>query len=826
MTRRAVPPAPTFFERFMSEHPTLPLESLCRRCDPASLGFATTAEVIDSAEVLDQSRAVEAISFGIDIKRSGFNIFVLGESGCGRHATALRLLETKAAGEAVPGDLCYVNNFAEPNKPDLLVLPAGRGARLKADMQQFVSELAKAIAAAFESDEFRARVEALQEEFKEREENALRDLGQASGEDGIALLRTPHGFVFAPIKGEETMNSEEFQALPDAEKERYGKLIETHGEKLQKLLHQFPRWRREMQTRLKALSRETMELAVGHLIEELKEHYADLANVIAFLDAVLKDVTDSAEELREQKSEGESVSGIAFTGSLPLARYQVNLLVDHADTTAAPVVTEDNPNYANLVGRVDHVAHMGTLITNFTMIMAGALHRANGGYLLLDADKLLTQPYAWEGLKRALKARQLRIESLGQVYGLMSTLTMEPEPLPLDVKVVLVGERLLYYLLREYDPEFDQLFKVAADFDDEVERNADNTLRYARFIATQVRRHGMRPFEAPAVARVIEHAARLADDAERLSAATRLIGNLLTEADHRAGLAGRGKVTRADVDEALAAKRRRVDRLQRAGLDEVRRGIRLIDVAGRQVGQINGLAVIDLGEDRFGHPVRITATARLGEGELVDIERESEMGGAIHSKGVMILSSFLASRFARLQPLSLNASLVFEQSYGPVEGDSASLAELCALLSALSAVPLKQSVAVTGSINQFGQVQAIGGVNEKIEGFFDVCAAKGLSGEQGVVIPAANAIHLMLRDDIVAACAEGKFRIWPVDHADAALEILTGMPIGMPDEKGEVPPDTLNYRIALQLAELSALRQAFSLSSGSGREHRRKKKRH
>ena len=810
----------------MNEHPTLPPENLCRRCDPASLGFATTAEVIDSADVLDQSRAVEAIRFGIDIKRAGFNIFVLGESGCGRHATALRLLETKAAGEAVPGDLCYVNNFAEPNKPDLLMLPAGRGARLKTDMQQFVSELAKAIAAAFESDEFRARVEALQEEFKEREENALRDLGQASGEDGIALLRTPHGFVFAPVKGEETMNSEEFQALPDEEKERLGKLIEAHGERLQKLLHQFPRWRREMQTRLKAASRETMQLAVGHLIEELKEHYADLANVIAFLDAVLKDVTDSAEDLREQqKAEGESIGGIAFTGSLPLARYQVNLLVDHADTTAAPVVTEDNPNYANLVGRVDHVAHMGTLITNFTMIMAGALHRANGGYLVLDAEKLLTQPYAWEGLKRALKSRQLRIESLGQVYGLMSTLTMEPEPLPLDVKVVLVGERLLYYLLREYDPEFDQLFKVAADFEDEIVRDADNTLRYARFIATQVRRHGMRPFDAPAVARVIEHAARLADDAERLSAATRQIGNLLAEADHHAGRSGRDKVTRADVDAALAARRQRVDRLQRAGLDEVRRGIRLIDVAGRQVGQINGLAVIDLGEDRFGHPVRITATARLGEGEVIDIEREAEMGGAIHSKGVMILSSFLASRFARLQPLSLNASLVFEQSYGPVEGDSASLAELCALLSALSAVPLKQSVAVTGSVNQFGQVQAIGGVNEKIEGFFDVCAAHGLSGEQGVVIPAANAIHLMLRDDIVAACAAGKFHIWSVSHADAAIEILTDKPVGMPNEKGEVPPDTMNYLIALQLAELSALRQAFSLT-GTGHEPHRKKKRH
>ena len=793
----------------MSERTPLPADRLYRACDPASLGFATTAELAGNVESLDQARAIEAIRFAIAIKRPGFNLFALGEPGSGRHATVRRLLEEQAAGEAVPNDLCYVNNFAEPNRPRLLVLPAGRGARLKADMQQFVSELAKAIAAAFESDEFRTRVEALQEEFKEREDGALHELGQASGEDGIALLRTPQGFVFTPIKGEETMSTEEFQALPDEEKERLGKLIEAHGEKLQKLLHQFPRWRRELQTRLKALSRETMTLAVGHLIEELKEHYADLANVTAFLDAVMKDVVDGAEELREQpKSDGET-SGIAFTGSLPLARYQVNLLVDHAGTQAAPVVTEDNPSYPNLVGRVDHVAHMGTLITNFTMIMAGALQRANGGYLMLDIEKLLAQPYAWEGLKRALKARQLRIESLGQVFGLMSTLTIEPEPMPLDVKVVLVGERILYYLLKEYDPDFDLLFKVAADFEDRVVRDEANTASFARFVATQARQARMRPFDAPAVARVIEHAARLADDAERLTTATRHIVDLLAESDHQAGRLGRDTVTRPDVDAALAARRRRADRLPQEGQEDIRRGLRLIDVGGTKAGQVNGLAVFDLGDDRFGLPVRISATARIGEGEVIDIERETELGGALHSKGVMILSAFLAARYARLQPLSLNATLVFEQSYGPVEGDSASLAELCALLSALSGVPIRQGIAVTGSVNQFGHAQAIGGVNEKIEGFFDTCAQAGLTGSQGVIVPAANVIHLMLREDVVAACAAGKFRVWAVEHADQAIELLTGIPIGTPDEKGEVPAGTMNYLVALQLAELSALRQSF-----------------
>ncbi len=794
-------------------------DQLFRPCDSAQFGFETTAEVTDAVDIIDQARAIGAVQFGIDIKRPGYNVFVLGEPGSGRHAAVQRLLEARAATEPAPNDLCYVNNFAEPNRPRLLQLPPGRGARLKADMQQFVSELAKAITAAFESDEYRARIEATQEEFKEKEEGALRELGQASAVDGIALLRTPHGFVFAPIKGEETMNAEGFQALPEADKDRLGKLMEEHGERLQKLMHQFPRWRREMQARLKDTSRDTMRLAVGHLVEELKDHYTDLRNVIEFLAGVMQDVVDSAEELSEQpKTEGD-MSGVVVSGSLPLARYQVNLLVDHGATRTAPVVFEDSPIFPNLVGRVDHVAHMGTLVTNFTMIMAGALHRANGGYLILDAAKVLSQPYAWEGLKRSLKSGQVHIESLGQVYGLMSTLSLEPEPLPLSVKVVLIGERLLYYLLGEYDPEFAELFKVAADFEDEVARNESNSLGYARFIATLAQREKLRPFERAAVARVIEHAARLAGDAERLSAATQRIRDLLLEADHCAGKAGTAQVRRADVETALAAQIRRADRLRDESQQHILRGLQLIAVAGAQVGQINGLAVVDLGDFRFGHPVRITATARIGEGDVVDIEREAELGGAIHSKGVMILAAFLAARYARTLPLSLSASLVFEQSYGPVEGDSASLAELCALMSALSGLPIKQALAVTGSVNQYGRVQAIGGVNEKIEGFFDICQARGLTGEQGVVVPASNVMHLMLREDVVAACAAGKFRIWAVADVDAAMALLTGVPAGEPNAQGEVPEGTVNFLVATQLADMSALRQAY----GAVAHGRRKK---
>jgi predicted ATP-dependent protease len=801
----------------------LSADKLAQRCDPAQLGFATTDEAPTASAGIAQERALAALRFAIETRAPGFNVFLLGEPGCGRHRFVARLLADAALRAATPPDLCYVYNFADSNRPRLLILPPGRGAALKADMQRFVADLAKAIAAAFDSDTFRSQAEAMQEEYKEREDQALRQLGQAASEQGIALLRTPQGFMFAPLKGEETMGPEDFEALPDEEKARINKLIEEYGEKLRELLHQFPRWRRELQTRLMKLSRETMTLAVGHLIEELKAHYADLENVVAFLDEVMHDVVESAEELRETKGEAEGpVSAIA--GNLPLSRYQVNLCVDHGGAQGAPVIFEDQPSFQNLIGRVDHIAHMGTLITHFTMIRAGTLARANGGYLVLDAEKLLTQPYAWEGLKRALRAREIKIESLGQLFGLLSTLTIEPEPIPLDLKVILIGERHLYYLLKEYDAEFELLFKVAADFDDAIPRDAASIRRYAEFISAEVRAKRLRPFDAAAVARVIDYAARLADDAERLSAATRRLADLLIEADYQAAQAQRATVGASDVDAALAARRTRSERLQRLGIDEIRRGVRLIDVGGRQVGQINGLVVFDLGGERFGQPVRISATIRLGDGEVIDIEREAELGGPIHSKGVMILASFLAARYARLQPFSLTASLVFEQSYGPVEGDSASLAELAALLSALANTPIRQAIAVTGSINQFGQVQAIGGVNEKVEGFFDTCQAAGLSGEQGVIIPAANLAHLMLRPDVVEACAAGRFHVWAVETVDQAIEILTGVPAGMPDEQGNIPPETINYRVAVQLAEMTALRQAFAEAHGGGVNQKKRKK--
>jgi lon-related putative ATP-dependent protease len=794
----------------------LDAQSLYQRCDPSLFAFQTTAELDAATEIVGQTRAVEAVRFGIDMQRPGYNLFVYGEPGSGRHSLVRRLLEAKATEGTVPSDWCYVNNFAEANKPRLLQVPAGRGIRLKRDMQQFVAELAKAIAAAFESDEYRERIEALHGAFKEKEEHALRELGQESAGQGVALLRTPNGFGFAPMKGDEAMEPADFEQLPDEDKERIGGLIEAFGERLKQLMLQFPRWRRELQAQIKQASRDTLGLAVGHLIEELKERYKDLDAVLGFLDEVMDDVIEVGEQLREQPKGDADLAGIVLSGNLTLTRYQVNLLVDNSETGAAPVIFEDNPIYPNLVGRVDHIAQMGTLLTNFTLIKPGALHRANGGYLVLDALKLLTQPYAWEGLKRALRSSQVHIESLSQVYGLISTLSLEPEPVPLAVKVLLVGEPRVYYLLKALDPDFEELFKIGADFDDEVVRNADGTHLYAELIATLVRSADLRPFDRAAVARVIEHGARLTGDAERLTASRRRLTDLLQEADYWAAKTGHATVLRDDVETALDAQTHRVDRLRGKLQDHILRNNVLIAVSGRQVGQVNGLAVIALDDFMFAHPVRITATVRIGEGDVIDIEREAELGGAIHSKGVMILSAFLGERFSRDVPLSLAASLVFEQSYGPVEGDSASLAELCALMSNLAGVPIRQSLAVTGSVNQFGQVQTIGAVNEKIEGFFDICHARTLTGDQGVLIPAANVKNLMLRDDVVRACADGKFSIYPVKDVDQAIELLTGLPAGEANEEGLVPEGTINYLVAAQLAELSALRQAFATAGRQG----------
>src|SRR5512139_41297 len=787
--------------------PILPLspDRLYRSCDAERFTFTTTAELDDLTEGIGQMRAIDAAHFGIGMRHAGYNLYVMGPPGSGKRFLIRQLLDRSVVEEeAKPADWCYVHNFTQPHKPRALQLPAGMGTRLHGDMQQLLAELQATIPAVFEGEEYRRRLDQIDEEYSERQTQAFGEVADEAGKHNITLLRTPNGFSFAPAKGDEVMNPDDFDKLPAEEKTRIEQEIASLQEKLEKVIRQVHQWRRERIERVRKLNEEVVLFAVGHLIDDLRRDYADYPAVCGYLNEVQQNVIESMNEFRNPK---EALTGLAALTREPpdFNRFRVNLLVGREATEGAPVVYEEHPTYQSLIGRVEHISQLGALVTNFLLIKPGALHMANGGYLLLDAFKLLTQPFSWEGLKRALSTHEIRIESLGQMYSLVSTVSLEPEPIPLDAKVILIGNRMLYYLLTQYDPEFCELFKVTADFEDEVERNPDNDLLYARLVGTLVRRDKLRPFDRGAVARVIEHSARRAEDAHKLSTHVQSLADLVREADYWAAQEKRKTVARADVERAIAAQIRRADRLRERSHEAILRDILHIDTDGERVGQVNGLSVFQLGDFSFAQPSRITANTRLGEGELVDIQREVKLGGSIHSKGVLILSSFLASRYAAEQPLSLSASLVFEQTYGQVEGDSASVAELCALLSSLANAPIRQSLAVTGSVDQFGRVQAIGAVNEKIEGYFDICSKRGLFGQQGVLIPASNVAHLMLRRDVVEAAAAGRFHIYAVETVDEALELLTGMAVGTTEAEG-----SLNQRVAQRLKHLAELRRAYA----------------
>ena len=810
----------------MTRSTPLPAGALFHACDPASFKFKNTAELSPLEELIGQDRAVEAVSFGIGIRRDGYNLFASGPAGTGKHTLIGEFLQRQAHGEPVPDDWCYVNNFADPRRPRALRMPAGRAQPLAAEMERLTQDLRAAIQSAFESEDYRNRREALSQEFKDRQEQAFEVIQQEAKEHSIALVRTPLGLALAPLRDGQVLSPEEFEALPPADREKTKASLKTLEEKLQTTLRQVPRWEREHRERVREINREVTRLAVGHLIEDIRKKHGDLPEIIEWLAAVETDVVDNAEALI---AAGQQAEGDGAPRPRPTARdgamrqYAVNVLVGRDSNGGAPVIYEDHPTYGNLLGRVEHRSEYGTLVTDFTLIKNGALHRANGGYLVLDALKLLTQPYAWEGLKRVLRAGEIKIESLGQSLSLIDTVSLDPAPVPLDIKIVLVGERILYYLLCAWDPDFSELFKVQADFEEEMPRNAATIELYARLIGTIAREQAMRPFDAGAVARVIERAARLAGDRDKLTTHMRSIADLIHESDYWAGQAGREAVTAADVTRAVEAGIRRSDRLREKVQEAMRDGIVLIDTEGAKPGQINGLSVIQLGGFSFGRPSRITARASLGRGQVLDIEREVKLGGPLHSKGVLILSGFLADRFGRNRPLALSVSLVFEQSYGGVDGDSASSAELYALLSALSGAPIRQGLAVTGSVNQRGEVQAIGGANEKIEGFFDLCAARGLDGTQGVLIPASNTRHLMLREDVVRACSEGRFHIHAVESIDQGLEILTGLPAGAADESGVYPEGTINRMVADRLADFAETAKKFGATDGKSEKNNNNK---
>jgi predicted ATP-dependent protease len=795
---------------------------LYTHCDPQSLGFETTDELSGLDEVLGQRRAMDALAFGVDIRQEGYNVFVMGPNGAGKRNMVLQFLRQHVEAGPTPDDWCYVNNFDQPHKPKAISLPAGRGKQFHEDVEHLIDDVRAAMSSAFDSTEYRHQRREIQDSVSRKQQESFDQVTARAREQGIAVIRTPMGIALAPIgKGGEPLGPEEVQNLPDDERSRITRESEMLERELQEIIQSGPQFHRQARRKEKDLHRLVADTTVEPLIEELRQRYHDLPPVLEHLEAIKRDLVENAEQilrlhLDEQEEPSPQDGSLVpqavepdIVASALMRRYHVNCVICNKPGSGAPLVFEDHPTHPNLIGRVDYLAQMGTLVADFNLIKPGALHRANGGYLVLEAHKLLMQPYVWESFKRALRAGSIQIESLGQALGLMQTASLEPEPIPLKIKVVLMGEPMIFHLLREYDGDFAELFKIPADFNVSIDRNADSQMLFARLLAGMVKNRKLLPFDRSAVARIIEQSARVAADSGKLSVHMRMIADLLLESHYQGRVRGDGAVTSTDVQKAIDMQVHRSARLSERIREEIQKGSILVDTSGRQAGQVNGLAVFPFGDMLFGRPMRITARARMGSGQVVDIEREAALGEATHSKGVLILSGFISGRYVRKLPLSLQASLVFEQSYGGVAGDSASMAELCALLSAIANAPIYQGIAVTGSVNQLGQAQAIGAVNEKIEGFFDVCAAQGFDGRQGVIIPHANVRHLMLRSDVVQAVKDGAFSVAAVNNVDEVIELLTGMTAGEADENGDYPPDTFNSIVSARLEEFARKRQAF-----------------
>lgn len=793
----------------------LPVAALRTVCDPAILPFRTTEELEGLESLIGQDRAMEAIRLAVEVSHRDFNLFVLGPNGMGRHRAVRVLLQKQAKAMPVPHDWAYVNNFDAPDKPKALRLPPGAAERLKVAMQGLVDDLAVEIPSLFESEEYQTQRRALDEEYGDRQESAMADFADKAKSENVALMRTPMGFMLAAIRDGKVVKTEDYNKLGEAEQKEIDEKIARLQEDLANVLRDAPKLDRELRGKVEALHAAMAERAVSARVDDLVGDFAGIEAVQAYLAEVRQDMIANAElflAVRANANNGHFPEAIRkFHREPPFQRYVVNVMVTREETngTGAPLVVEELPTLDHLAGRIEHESQMGTLITNFTMIKPGALHRANGGFLVLDARRVLTEPFAWDALIRCLKNRSITITSMAERLSLVSTTSLQPDPIPLDVRVVLIGDRLLHALLTMLDPDFGDLFKLQADFEEDFVRSEENLMLLARLVGAQARRDGLRHLAAGGVARLLDEATRLAEDSRKLSLHVGDLADLMREADHYAGTDGHDLIEAADIDRAVREKERRVSRIRDRMQEAIGRKTILIDTAGAKVGQVNGLSVLDLGNYRFGRPSRITARTRMGSGKLVDIEREVELGGPLHSKGVLILAGYLASTYALDVPFSLHASLVFEQSYGGVDGDSASSAELYAMLSALSDLPVAQGIAVTGSVNQLGEVQAIGGVNEKIEGFFDVCERRGLTGDQGVLIPKANVDHLMLRPDVVTAAEEGRFRVIPVETIDEGIAILTGSAAGERGADGSFPPDTVNGRVEARLRNYAELRRRY-----------------
>lgn len=794
----------------------LPAARLYRATDLSHLTFSTTAELKPIDGLVGQARALEAIRFGTQVESVGFNLFVIGPNGARMPDAVKAVLADEAKHKPSPSDWVYVQNFVDPDRPVAIELPAGQARKFHDCMRKLIDDLKAALPGVFQSEDYQIRRGAIDESFQKKQGEAFSALRDHAAEKDIVLLRTPGGFALAPAKDGQVIPPDQFSAWPEDKRRGVQATIETLEKELEHIIHQVPQWERQRHDDIQQLNRDTAKYAVDQLIDEAKAPFSGTPLVIRHIEAVRTDLVDNIASF-VTKADGDEEETAEFRPGNPFARYEVNVLVSQdMARSGAPIIEELHPALGNLIGRIEYVALRGALITNFRLIKAGALHRANGGYLLLDVRSVLIEPFSWPALKRTLRRGHIGIEDIGRFLGLTSTISLEPDPIPLKVKVILFGDRMLYFLLSALDPELSDYFKVLADFENDLVRTPENEAILAQLLATLLKRDGLYALERDAVGCVLEHAARLADHAGKLSLVVEQLREVLIEADFCGRAAKHGVITREDVEQALAARIRRGARLRDRVQETVIEKVALIDTDGARVGQINGLSVTELGGFSFGRPTRITCQVRPGSGKVVDIEREVALGGPLHSKGVLILSGLLAGRYALDTPMSLFASLVFEQSYGGVEGDSASSAELYALLSALADVPIRQDLAVTGSVNQQGEVQAIGGVNEKIEGFFDICAKRGLTGTQGVLIPQSNVQHLMLRQDVIAACAAGKFSVYPIATITEGLSLLTGLAAGERGADGNYPAGSVNRRVEDRLRAFADIRKSFAHQNTGG----------
>jgi lon-related putative ATP-dependent protease len=798
----------------------LPVEKLRRECDTSFMRCETTQKLVPLREIIGQERAVRALKFGLGIRERGFNIYVAGLPGTGRTTAVKNFVEEIARVEPVPPDWCYINNFSNQYEPKAIKLPSGKGREFRDDVKSLIENIRTALPKAFESEEYTAKREATLQGLENQRKELTAKFNARVQQEGFVIQSTPVGLLLIPVIKGKPVSEEELLTLPQKVKDVIQEKKERLEPEIRNIMRQFLDMEQKIHDEIKKLNREVALYAIGHLVNALMEKYKATPEVTAYLRDVQNDVLDNLAQFvkRGEPQQQQPPFPVPWMKEEPFKKYEVNVIVDNSNVKGAPVVIESNPTYQNLFGRTEKEVQLGALITDFTMIRGGALHKANNGYLIVPVEELLRNPFAYDGLKRALRGGHIVIEELEARYGFISTKSLKPQPIPLNIKVILIGNPYLYQQLLLLDMEFIELFKVKAEFDTTMARTEKNVQQYAAFVCTLCQKENLKHLDASGLAKLVEYSSRIAEDQQKLSTRFAEVADIVREANFYASQENSSSTTGQHVKKAIEERIYRSKLIQEKIQEMINRGVLLIDTDAEKVGQVNGLSVMGLGDFAFGTPSRVTASIGLGREGVIDIEREAKMGGPIHTKGVLILSGYLNEKYARDKPLSLSARLVFEQNYGGVEGDSASSTELYAILSALSGLPIKQSLAVTGSVNQKGEVQAIGGVNEKIEGFFEVCKTRGFTGKQGVMIPESNVQNLMLKEEILEAVKAGQFHIYAVKTIDEGVEVLTGVKSGERREDGTFENGTVNHKVDKRLKNMAEKLREFPAAPLEGKK--------